>query len=214
MKGLLYKEFCLLRKNLLFLLGMIVFFSAAFSIGGINTAVLIMWSMLVGMQAMNSFSLDEMANWNQTAMTMPLTRKQIVQEKFLLQGILTGMGALGTGIIALLFQAIFKTVSVQFLTEVLFLEWVSICSSLLFGSIALALLFWFSSEHARLFSLVLIVIPACSGSSVFAEGMPEWILMGKSAIAAALGILTVAALILEVVMYHISYAVFFRKDLA
>ena len=49
MKGLLYKEFCLLRKNLLFLLGMIVFFSAAFSIGGINTAILIMWSMLVGM---------------------------------------------------------------------------------------------------------------------------------------------------------------------
>lgn len=86
MKGLLYKEFCLLRKNLLFLLGMIVFFSAAFSIGGINTAILIMWSMLVGMQAINSFSLDEMANWNQTAMTMPLTRKQIVQEKFLLQG--------------------------------------------------------------------------------------------------------------------------------
>ena len=85
MKGLLYKEFCLLRKNLLFLLGVIVFFSAAFSIGGINTAMLIMWSMLVGMQAINSFSLDEMANWNQTAMTMPLTRKQIVQEKFLLR---------------------------------------------------------------------------------------------------------------------------------
>ena len=30
MKGLLYKEFCLLRKNLLFLLGMIVFFQCSF----------------------------------------------------------------------------------------------------------------------------------------------------------------------------------------
>ena len=92
MKGLIVKEFINLSKSFI-LVGLMIIFYGIFSFmtdspGSFSGMFTIMFAMFL----FSTYSLDEMANWDIYALTMPLTRDNIIQSKYLLMLMLSFLG--------------------------------------------------------------------------------------------------------------------------
>ncbi len=84
MKGLLVKELYTLnpyRKSFLFMIVLVVGMSVFTDIG--NTYVSVMLMMFFMVISMNLFAVDENAAWDRCALTLPVTRLQIVATRYL-----------------------------------------------------------------------------------------------------------------------------------
>ena len=82
MKGLLLKEFYLLKSQWMYILFVTVVFSLSFAGKGDGTLAA-MFSFISTVLMLNSLAQDEVDQWNQTALTMPLTCRQILLSKYL-----------------------------------------------------------------------------------------------------------------------------------
>ena len=83
MKGLILKELLNLRKNLKTIIIMCLFYTLLFStlnptfLSGIIT-------ILFAMQILTTFSYDDYSKWNMYALSLPITKKQLVLSKYIL----------------------------------------------------------------------------------------------------------------------------------
>ena len=88
MKGLLRKEFYAL-KNTFGILAVFMLVYAAIGYVGNNASMLVaMAAMIVMMQPANSISYDELYHWDRYVLTMPVSRKMVVQSKYVLSFLL------------------------------------------------------------------------------------------------------------------------------
>ena len=94
MIGLLLKDFYILKQYLKTMLLMAAFF-VLISTGLDNPAEFISGFIVLicVMMTITSFSYDALANWERYALSMPVTRKEIVGSKYLLSLILCLAGA-------------------------------------------------------------------------------------------------------------------------
>ncbi len=82
MKGLLMKEWCVLRgQNVVFPLVLVVLM--LFAIVSNSTVMLCYIPMIVGMLPMTMMSYDEVSNWDKYSLTLPFSRRMIVSAKYL-----------------------------------------------------------------------------------------------------------------------------------
>lgn len=84
MKGLILKDLYYLKNNVKVVLTMTVFYAVMFMKGESYLMGVAMASLMVGVLTTGTISSDEKNNWDKYALTMPLTRKKITQEKYLL----------------------------------------------------------------------------------------------------------------------------------
>ncbi|MTN46048.1 ABC-2 transporter permease [Turicibacter sanguinis] len=83
MKGLILKDLLNLRKNLKTIIIMCLFYTLLFStlnptfLSGIIT-------ILFAMQILTTFSYDDYSKWNMYALSLPITKKQLVLSKYIL----------------------------------------------------------------------------------------------------------------------------------
>ncbi|QQK08497.1 ABC-2 transporter permease [Miniphocaeibacter halophilus] len=83
MKGLILKDLYYIRNNFKIIFIMIVFFGAIFIREETITMGIAMISFILANIGVGTITVDEKGNWNKYALTMPLTRKNVVIEKFL-----------------------------------------------------------------------------------------------------------------------------------
>ena len=152
MKGLLLKDLMNLKKQSLLLLVVIVFYLAlsfaSQSISVFGTMVTVMCAML----PITAMSYDERAHWDRYALTMPLSRRDLVVEKYLL-GLLMLLGSLG---LSLLVQAV---AGLPF-GEALASSLSSLTVGLLFQLLTMPVMFKLGVEKGRVAMLAMIFIPA------------------------------------------------------
>ena len=83
MKGLILKDLLNLRKNLKTIIIMCLFYTLLFST--LNPTFLSgMITILFAMQILTTFSYDDYSKWNMYALSLPITKKQLVLSKYIL----------------------------------------------------------------------------------------------------------------------------------
>lgn len=210
MRGLLLKDFYILRGYSKTMLFMFAFF-ALISVGLDNPALLfeafiIFMSMMV---TITSFSYDALAKWERYALSLPVSRKEIVGAKYLLSVIL----CLGGAVISFLVSAvILKIDPVEGfgLTEHLYTTAAIISIALFFSAALLPLIFKFGVEKCR---LLLIAIFAAPSAAVIALSKMGVSMPSESALIAVIKLLPALVIPLYLLSYFISVRIFSAKEI-
>lgn len=105
MKGLLLKDFINLKKNVkIFSIFIVVYGLMAFMQKD-SAFFSSVFTMLIALLTMTTYSYDEVAKWDGYALTMPVSKANMIQEKYLMMLLLTLIGT----IINLLFTIAINT---------------------------------------------------------------------------------------------------------
>ncbi len=210
MRGLLIKDFLILKKNARVFLGLTVLYLAMAIF--LHTDFGVLMAFMMGMLSITSFAYDEQAKWDAFALTMPVTKRDMVTAKYILV-LLLGIAGAVIGLI-LSFTASLGLGVVDIL-DTLKNVGLGICATYVFSSIALPLVYKLGSEKSRLVLMVCYAAPILLGTIVInmledaTLTMPELLSAGQTA-AILLPFITVAAMAIS---YRISLSVFQKKDL-
>ena len=81
------------------------------------------WMVMMDAQTLSTFSYDHSCNWNRFALTMPVTRKDVVQSKFLLQLLIVFGSMLAYLVLAALVSLVLRTFEVKAFCNMLLAAW-------------------------------------------------------------------------------------------
>ncbi len=207
MKGLILKDFLNLRKysrSVFLVLAFYVLYgvmldNASFIVG--------MISLLFTMMAITSFSYDDLAKWDKYALSLPVTRKEMVLSKYILAVILAIAGALLAFASSIILSAIKTPVGI---TEQLAVTYVLFAISIIFVSILLPLIYKFGVEKSRIMILLVFAVPA---AIVFVLGNVGFKLPTESQLMTLLYASPFIIIAVFAISYLISYSVYKKKDL-
>jgi ABC-type transport system involved in multi-copper enzyme maturation permease subunit len=159
MKGLLLKDLLSLRKYartlVIFILAysvMTFFMDSPYFLSGI---IVLMCSMV----AITSFSFDHQAGWDVYALSLPVSRNDVVRSKYLLGLLLTLIGTVVSIIEGALYTVFAHTGS---FLETLLVSYALFAVGMLFISILMPLLFKFDPEKARLLIVAVFALPVAA----------------------------------------------------
>lgn len=163
MKSLLLKDIYNLAHNAKQMI-FILLFLAFCMIPSIGTnSFIVVSGIICSMMTVTTFSMDERSNWSKYALIMPLSRKNYVQEKYVICLIFTAVGTLFGTALALILGMISGNFHPS---ELLFCAIAGLLISLFFGSLYIPVLFRFGAEKARMIMIAVVFIP-----SVIAAGI-------------------------------------------
>ncbi|HEY5556892.1 ABC-2 transporter permease [Acetobacterium sp.] len=155
MKGLILKDLLNLKGTFKTLGVMMLLFTVIFIPAG-NDFVFGIIIIMLAMMVITTISYDDLAKWDTYALTMPVTRKEMVLSKYLVLGILTISGAILSLIVGIIGTMI---VGRSFSMEILAIIGVVLLIALVFGSVMLPLIYKFGAEKARLMLMLCFLIP-------------------------------------------------------
>lgn len=209
MKGLILKDFLVLKKTgRVFLILFILYLAmGVFMHTDFGTIV----TFITGMLSMTCFAYDEQAKWLPYALTMPVSRKTIVQSKFLMALLFGAIGML-IGLVMSLVANIGK--AAMDWSALLAQSGIALCAVYLFSSLSLPLLFKLGAEKSRIMLMVFFTAPIIAVTALYswweqASGsMPNFLPTARTA-SILLPLFTVGALALS---YRLSLAIFQKKD--
>lgn len=154
MLGLLRKDFYNLKKQAGLMLGFLVLYGAVMLLSDNQNASFI--SAFASLYAMllpiTSLSFDERSGWEKLALSMPVTRRQLVLSKYLLGALLSLIVAVVDALIFIVLPG--RDPATSLLTCGAFL-----CTGLIFLDIILPILFKVGTEKARLIMIMIVLLP-------------------------------------------------------
>lgn len=152
MKGLILKEFMILKSFAKTMLGLIALY-AILSFTTTTTVLAPMIIVVFSMWVLTSFSYDQNAKWDNYVLTLPITKKQVVISKYIYSLLLMIIGIVIATAVSLLLLTIKKDGSVaEILGGVVGASFISI----LMTSFNLPLMFKYGPEKAR-FTFFMII---------------------------------------------------------
>lgn len=157
MKALLRKDFYVLWTGMKTLILLIVVFS--FVPVGFQNSFAVLYAAMLPYSAL---AYDERSRWDQMALSMPYSSRDIVRSKYVL-GWLSAGGAFLLAALAQLVLGLFSKASMP----VSFL-FISFCGSITIMAITLPLMFRFGVEKAR-FAMILLIALICGGAGALSS---------------------------------------------
>lgn len=205
--GLIIKDVLVSKRymrTIFLLLAFYVLFSFAM---GSSSFILFMTPLFFTLMTITTFAYDTTAKWNSYALTMPVTRGDLVFSKY----VVSALYALSGCVLALVVSVVINLILGQPLTGELGLVVLgALGASLLIISIVLPLIFKFGVEKARLVMFAVFVIPSILGVLLPKSGLP----MPSEEFLKTLAILSPFLVVAVFVgSYLISNRVFAKKDL-
>ncbi|MBC3803484.1 ABC-2 transporter permease [Acetobacterium fimetarium] len=156
MKGLILKDLINLKKSMrtlgIMLLAFVVIYIPLGSESFISGMVVLMFAMLV----ITTMSYDDMAKWDTYALTMPISRKEVVLSKYLLMLMLDFTSVVLA--LALTFVGSLLT-GTGMTTETLLGIPIILMIAVIFGSVLIPMIYKFGIEKARLMIVLCGAIP-------------------------------------------------------
>ncbi len=173
MMGLLLKDLYTLKQYwksfvLIAIIFFVLFSTASSSPIPFIEGAFIMFAMMI---TINTFSLDNLAKWDQYALSLPIKRKTIVKEKYILTLLACGAGTLVSFLISYVHGTFLNASRFNMSEHLLFTE-IIVSLFLFFFSILLPLTFRFGVEKSRLFLFVLFASPAFLVTGLSTSGIP------------------------------------------
>ena len=157
MKGLLLKDFCILKKQMKLMVVFVIFYAIWAVAAKMPTMMGTMVILLSIMMPISSMSYDEAGQWYRYAFSLPIPRRTLVLSKYVL-GFLVSLGGLvvsAIGNIIILALTNGENALESWLTIIGFLE-----LGVIFLSIIIPILFKYGVEKGRLFIVIIAVIPS------------------------------------------------------
>ena len=157
MKGLLLKDFCILKKQIKLMVVFVIFYAIWAVAAKMPTMMGTMVILLSIMMPISSMSYDEAGQWYRYAFSLPIPRRTLVLSKYVL-GFLVSLGGLvvsAIGNIIILALTNGENALESWLAIIGFLE-----LGVIFLSIIIPILFKYGVEKGRLFIVVIAVIPS------------------------------------------------------
>lgn len=157
MKGLLLKDFCILKKQMKLMVVFVIFYAIWAVAAKMPTMMGTMVILLSIMMPISSMSYDEAGQWYRYAFSLPIPRRTLVLSKYVL-GFLVSLGGLvvsAIGNIIILALTNWENALESWLTIIGFLE-----LGVIFLSIIIPILFKYGVEKGRLLIVVIAVIPS------------------------------------------------------
>jgi hypothetical protein len=156
MMGLLLKDFINLKKSIkLFVICGLLYGVMAYTSGDptfFSTVIAVIFSILT----LSLYSYDEMAKWDGYALTMPISKENMVQGKYLMMLLLTGIGAVAGILFSLVY---FLLVGGDTPMKGIISCGVSAAVIILFYSITLPFITKLGVEKARIIFFAVYIIP-------------------------------------------------------
>lgn len=155
MRGLIIKDLVNLKAQARVMLVLVVFY-VFIAITSENTAILGgIIAVLAAMLPITAMAYDEKAKWDKYALSMPLTRTDLVLSKYIL--------GLGFSMVAFLVNIAFNLVLGFVATnEILILCSALLGASILFISLVLPVMFKYGVEKGRIVMMILIFSPTAA----------------------------------------------------
>ena len=212
MSGLILKDLLNLKSYSKIIVLFVVIFGAVSFYSGSNANFFAnFFLMFFLMLTITTFSYDSSSKWELYAMSFPVGRKRIVLSKYVLALILTLAGFLVSVLLTLLTclgQRSWEGLAAQGLSALLVAS-----GGLITLSVVMPLVFRFGAEKSRFLMMLIFIIPWI-GLSVFSqlqidpmtidmEQMFWWIM----------ALAPVAAVVMLIISYLISCAIYERKDI-
>lgn len=206
MKGLLLKDWYVMKKTCRAYLLLVVVFLSISVFGGENVFMVFYPAMLVGMIPVTLLGYDERCKWQITCAAMPCTRAQFVSAKYLI-GLLAQLATLGLTALA---QALRMTLNGGFH----WLTWgtllaVLLAMSLLTAAITPPLMFRFGVEKGRILYCVTVGL-MCGGSTII--GLSGALDAAPFTVTALVGMVAAAAAVYAL-SWRLSIALYQKREL-
>ncbi|HJJ41766.1 MAG TPA: ABC-2 transporter permease [Methanocorpusculum sp.] len=167
MNALLLKDLVNLKRSFKMLIFIVAIFGIIFiPTGGLAGFLCILMFIAVSL-TINSLAYDNIAEWDEYALTMPISRKDIVSAKYRLLIMFIACGF----IISIAFIAALYFALPQLFAEFVnpFIQTVIVfCVGIILGSVMLPITYKFGTEHARyIMIIVMIFFGIIVGASLF-----------------------------------------------
>ena len=207
MKGLIQKDLLLIKKGmgntLVILAIVVVIFTMMMGISAGMTMISVTFAILI----LSTFSLDDSAQWDAYALSTPATKQHVVLSKYLTSAVLTAIGialSITVACITLLFQKEAWT------TEITAYLSTSIGTTLCLSAVLLPLIYRFGPERARILLMAVIFVPSCL--ILLLQGQFALPALDDQTVFHILYALPLLGLVLSVISYFISKAIYLRKE--
>ena len=169
MKGLLLKDYYMILKYCRIYGLIVLVFGACSLVDQSNLFMLAYPAVLCGINCVTLLSYDERSQWQQYCEILPYTRKQVVDAKYLLSGILiSGLAGLLAAAHSLA-GAVRGNFNLIWVFEVFCLIW---AVGYLFSAICLPMIFKFGSEKGRIMYIAVVII-FCVGFVTFGVNVSD-----------------------------------------
>lgn len=207
MKGLVIKDLLNLRKNIKVLLLFLVFYGFLSFRNGNPTLLLLMVALFISMMVITSMTEDEMAQWDRFAMAMPISRKTMVNSKYLLSILLLLAGIVPATGLAYIIMNIggFLNISRLALTS-----YGAFSISLIFIAVSIPLIYKYGVEKTRILVFAIVGIPVAVGFLIETVGIP---LPSQEQLMILLKISPIILGLFLLASSKISYGIYRKKDI-
>lgn len=163
MRGLVLKDFYNMKSSLLILIGIVIFLNIVSIIegegsGSITTTILVMLPMII---ATNTIGMDEKTKWDNYAMTMPISRKDVVKSKYVTLITIVGLTTVVIVAINIFLQGLKGEILLSNILENISLN---LSIGMILSAIIIPIVCKFGLEKARIALMTFIIIPIFIGS--------------------------------------------------
>lgn len=214
MKGLLLKDYYMILKYCRIYGLIVLVFGACSLVNQSNLFMLAYPAVLCGINCVTLLSYDERSKWQQYCETLPYTRKQVVDSKYLLSGILISGLAVLLAAAHSLAGAVRGNFDPIWVLNVFCLIW---AVGYLFSAICLPMIFKFGSEKGRIMYIAVVII-FCVGFVTFGVNVSDTVQNEEAQLflmsnPAYMGAAAVVSFVLFVISMKLSERFYMNREL-
>lgn len=211
MTGLIVKDFIVLKHNIRFYLMLIILYAIIGMFSNLSSFLLGMLSVLGISFILGTFGYDEAAKWDQYALSLAVTRREMVRAKYLVALILTAVTVIIGFLLTIVSQLIHgKLEFMQFMLS----SGVFFVAMLLIIALMLPCMYRFGAEKGR--AVMILCILAVAGLVVlFLWGLEQTPMLNILMASPLLSVLLIVCVLLFFLSlsYHIALKIYQKKDL-
>lgn len=211
MNGLIVKDFIVLKHNIKFYLMLTILYAIIGMFSDLSSFVLGLVAVLGISFILGSFGYDEEAKWDQYALSLAVTRREMVRAKYLVAFLLTGITVVISFVLTLISQLIHGNLDIM---QLLLYLGVFFAVMLLMTALILPCIYRFGAEKGR--AVMILCILAVAGLvALFLWAGEQTPLFSILLASPLLSVLLIACVLLFFLYlsYHVSLKIYLKKDM-
>ncbi|MCI9443046.1 MAG: ABC-2 transporter permease [Ruminococcus sp.] len=214
MKSLILKDLYNIGHNAKSMLLILLVFAVGLIMSSGVESYIISAGVLCSMMIVTTFTFDDNCKWSKYALIMPVCKKDIVKAKFIVLVIFCTVGVCVGTIFGVSGGLVMRklVMSMESIVTMLFMAFVGLIVSVIFGSMSIPLVYKFGAEKGRMLLLVSFAVPLAICFIVYEILMLFGVEITDQLVFAILCVSPLIALIWVYIMYRISCSIFSKQE--
>ena len=207
MKGLIIKDLLNLRKYFKMLILFLILYSFISLNSGSIVLLMLMVSLLMTMMVTTSITEDESVKWDRFALAMPISRKTLVNSKYLLLALLLIVGIIPATGLSYIIMSIKGNLN---LSGILLTSYGAFALAIFFISVSVPFIHKYGVEKTRFLTIAFVAIPVAISWIIETVDIA---LPSKEQLSILLKLSPVLLALLMLASIKISYSIYRTKDI-